>query len=105
MKALITISLTLSILLAVVEFFILSALINAWVLTYLWAWFIVPLFVLPKLGIAQAYGLVLIVTFFKIVPESQKSKTTQERVETITAHLASPFAILGLGYLVKCLFL
>lgn len=39
-----------------------TALLNAWVLTLLWGWFLVP-FGLPSIGVAHAYGLSVLVTF------------------------------------------
>lgn len=42
---------------------ILTVMLNAWVLTYLWAWFVTPVFGLPQLGLASAAGIYLIVRY------------------------------------------
>lgn len=40
---------------------LISSLINGWVLSLLWAWFLVPTFHLPYLTLVQAIGLMLTV--------------------------------------------
>lgn len=42
---------------------VLSAIINGFVLSILWSWFIVPLFGLPTLTIPQAIGISMIVSY------------------------------------------
>ncbi len=64
--------------------------------SYVWGWFIVPVFKLPHLTLAQAYGLSLIASFFK--------KTDSEKVKwinLIVAGILGPAVLLGIGYLLK----
>lgn len=47
---------------------------KGYVLTILWAWFIVPIFGLAAITIPQAIGLALIILFVTPTPSSSKSK-------------------------------
>ncbi len=42
---------------------VVSALLNGWVLSILWGWFIVPTFGLPKLSVVTAIGIALTVHY------------------------------------------
>lgn len=86
-------------------FIFLSALWGAFVFTKLWIWFVVPLFGLPVLTLAQAYGLMLIVNFLKPLPKTDKSATKEEKIANAATILLSPLVILGIGYFVKSFFL
>lgn len=41
---------------------VLSSMLRGYVLTWLWLWFVVPVFHLPELGIVQAIGISGVVT-------------------------------------------
>lgn len=41
----------------------LSVVINGFVLKYLWIWFIVPVFHLPELTLAQAFGVAMVISY------------------------------------------
>lgn len=56
----------------------LSAVLNGWVLTKLWGWFIVPTFGLPELGIVPAIGLAIIIEFLTQHTTSRKSSDDDE---------------------------
>lgn len=71
-----------------VVFSFLSAVWNGYVLSVLWAWFIISLFPsAPALGIASAIGISVTIGFLtqKDIPESDDKKSTTERI--ITAFL------------------
>lgn len=56
-----------------IAYLFLSALINGYVLSMLWAWFMVPLFRLPSLSVVGAMGLALIVTYLTVnMPKKQE---------------------------------
>jgi hypothetical protein len=78
--------------------------INGVALQYLWELFVVPIFKLPDLSIAQSIGILLVVQFLTkhLVKEDEKAKkeeddtlTSSEKrtkaVKTILASLAKPF--------------
>ena len=76
-----------------------SAALNGFVLTKLWAWFIVPTFGLPALSIPVAIGIALIVG--RLVPpiknkEEEKKSFNVAMMEVI----APPFAALLIGWIV-----
>lgn len=81
--------------------------LNGYVITKLWAWFIVPLFGLPLLNIPQAIGLDLVVTFLTFHqtvynPEPQDKK---EKIQRAAQHVARPIFILLTGYIVHTYFI
>lgn len=78
----------------------LSAIINGWVLTYLWHWFAVPIFGFHELTIVQAIGIGLIIGFMthKAVISKKDSRDT-DWGGTI-GNLLSPFFVLFFGYIV-----
>lgn len=53
-----------------------GAIMNAWALSMLWGWFIVPIFKAPALSIVQAIGVALIATLLTshLQPKTNKSK-------------------------------
>lgn len=47
----------------------------------LWGWFAVPIFGLPALGVAQAYGIALVLRSFRgMMPEDSKTKSSAGEV-------------------------
>jgi len=78
------------------------AILRGWVLSILWGWFMVPVFGLPALGIAQAIGVGLVVTTFTHTGSSncQKSKDHKAWHDLIGA-FAGPLIGLGIGYVVR----
>jgi len=80
---------------------VVSTLLNGWVFSILWAWFIIPVFGLPALTIGQAIGLSMVVTFltYQYVDNQKSDKETNYAV--IVLPLAKPFMYLAIGYVVK----
>jgi len=88
--------------------FIASYLINGYVLSTLWFWFIVPTFGLPALSIPAAIGICMIVAYLtnhSILNKSEDTKTKKEQ----TAYLLKvclyftvyPALVLGIGSIVQ----
>ena len=61
----------------------------------LWGWFVVPIFGLPAIGVAQAYGLALVLRSFRgMIPED--SKTDKSAGEVIVRCFTLPPLMCGL---------
>lgn len=72
-------------------------LIRAFVLSYLWIWFVVPIFNLPSIGIAQCIGVALVSAFLfhPYIPSKEKDNMIWFSI------LVGPFITLGFGWIVK----
>lgn len=77
-------------------------LLSGWVLTILWGWFIVPTFGLPRLGIAPALGVSLVVGYLTRhwVDVKSPERTSAERWTRTFAITLSPLLSLGMGWVV-----
>lgn len=71
--------------------------LNGWVLTKMWAWFIVPQFNLPSLTLWPAIGLSMTVSHLTF---RQTNKDTRKFSETVITALAMPFMTLGFAALI-----
>jgi len=80
----------------------LVAILQGWVLTVLWSWFIVPTFGLPELSIAVAIGLSLIVSMFRGYNNTTKNENLEksEQVGKVIVLLFGPLFVLFLGWIV-----
>ena len=79
---------------------VLAYLLNGLVLCQLWQWFVVPLFGLPTLTIAQALGLGTLISYLtKYVPIGQNNKATF--VEAAVASFGWPLVVLAIGWIVQ----
>ena len=80
----------------------LVAIIQGWVLTVLWSWFVVPTFRLPELSIPVAIGLSLIVGMFKGYnnPEKTENEDVYVKVTKVVMLFVGPFIVLFLGWIV-----
>jgi len=76
--------------------FFVTALTNGWVLVKLWAWFIVPVFNLPVLGLWQAIGVSFIVSHMT----HQYVKDNSKFGETLAFAIANPIFALFFGWLI-----
>jgi hypothetical protein len=93
--------------------FIIAAL-WAWVLSNFWSWFVVTTFGLKAIGVAQAYGLMLVVSIFKLhlatdndisaIMDDEK-KTTDYWVMRIIGPILGAFLSYGIGYFVYTQFI
>ncbi len=79
--------------------------LNGWVLSIMWAWFVVPVFDAPALSVAQAVGLSCIVSFLRARSISsnnsgEKKSTNEVILNGIGDVFLSPLMSLGLAYIV-----
>lgn len=77
---------------------VVAAILRGWALTVLWGWFVVPLFGLPALGVAQAIG--FSVTVGLIVHQYVPSKDKDTWAPLATTFLTPLLAVL-IGWIVK----
>jgi hypothetical protein len=79
-----------SFLLGTICLIVAAALVRGFCLSVLWGWLIVPVFGLPKLTIAAALGVALVINYFL--------RTTKEGGNILNV-FAEGAVVLGLGYL------
>lgn len=79
--------------------FIILILFNAWVLTKLWLWFMVPGFGLPTISYPLAIGLALVVNFLKPGPVDYAKEHDSTPASRFWQILAHPFVTLALGWI------
>lgn len=77
---------------------LLFAVYNAWVLSILWAWFVVPLGV-KAIGIAHAYGITQLVSLFLSNRGLKENKSKEDWVSTITIWITIPAIALFFGWI------
>jgi hypothetical protein len=85
----------------ILPFAVTAIVLRGWVLTYLWLWFIVP-FGAPVLTIPMAIGLTLLVNYL-----SGAIKITKDEkpiIDVMIEVFASPFIVLGMGYIIHHFF-
>lgn len=59
-----------------------GSIVNGWAFATLWGWFIVPIFALPSLRLAEAIGVALIVSFLT-APRMKQDEITESLGEVI----------------------
>ena len=81
--------------------------VQGFTLSILWGWFVTPIFGLPALTIAQAYGIALVfhaIRGYKEPAQTDKdpngSNATLKLMVILVAH---PAMLIGLGWIVKSL--
>jgi hypothetical protein len=79
-----------------------SYFVNGFVLSKLWSWFIVTTFGLDPLNIVQAIGLTIVVGFLTVRTNwnTDKDKTTAEKISQFVIALVAPFVTLLVGWIV-----
>lgn len=79
---------------------VLSTMWKGYVLSVLWAWFAVP-FGLPVLGVVQAMGIALLVTFltYQHIATVKPEKSTS--ADATSTAILFPLASLGIGWCIK----
>lgn len=75
---------------------------NAFVLTYLWLWFVMPFFPVSALNIPQAIGFMLFVIAIRM---SNSDKNKEDDWNWVAALFLRPWFMLGMGWIVKEYFL
>ena len=71
---------------------------DAFVLTKLWSWFIVPIFLLPQIAVAQAVGLAMIYGVFTWKPYEGKKRDAKETVALMLGSFFTSGWFLLVGY-------
>lgn len=94
MKALAVIGIVLGAITAIALF----AIYNAWVLSILWGWFIVPLGV-KSLSIAHAYGFTLVTGLVLSNRGVKENKNQEDWAVSVTTWLLIPLAALFFGWI------
>lgn len=84
---------------------ILSSIVQAWVLTNLWAWFIVPTFDIAPLSIPVGIGIALILGMF-FPQQVDMDKAKKADISELFGNLASkgfiaPLIVLFIGWIVS----
>lgn len=74
------------------------AVLNGWVLSILWGWFIVPTFAAPALSIPAAMGIAIAVGY---MTSSTRGKDDREKWDKIATPFVHPIVALGVGWIVK----
>jgi hypothetical protein len=75
----------------------LSCILNAWALSVLWGWFVVPLGV-NALGIAHAFGVSLVASLL-VRPHRDKTTNKEEYAAEIVKVILVPLMALLFGYI------
>jgi hypothetical protein len=79
---------------------IIVALLNAWAVTKMWAWFIVPIG-MPEIGMANIYGLMLIANLMK----TNRAIDNAEFAKLLISRIMNILLILGFGWMVHSYFM
>lgn len=80
-------------------FIALSAIFNGWIFSNLWLWFIVPIFHLPELGIAQAIGVSFVVSCLQA--HSKPEDDPKKVAKNITTSWVAKLILLGVAWCLK----
>lgn len=80
-----------------------ATLLNAFVLTYLWRWFVVAHFGLSPIGIAEAIGLTLMVSYLVKSPDDRDNKEKgMELFWTLMARMIlRPLFVFVFGWIIQ----
>lgn len=78
---------------------VLTVILNGWVLSIIWGWFIVPVFAVSPLGTAQALGVTIAA---RLVTNTDKyvKKEPLGVPEAVFISIATPFMALGFSWIV-----
>lgn len=77
--------------------------VNGWIVSLFWKWFIVPIFPVQPLTILQAYGIALLIgllTKHEIDVKAPKRTTMEIVLRGISTVIVSPLITLGFGWIV-----
>lgn len=78
---------------------VVCGILEGWVFSVMWGWFIVPVFGAPALRIPHAIGLALVVGM--LTHRVRKEQNQPDTVEILAYGLVMPFVYLGIGWVVK----
>ena len=80
-----------------------SVIMNGWVLSIMWRWFIVPFFHLPELTIAYAVGISMVISLFKdksSVSQNNEKSLSEKIISAFVYAFILPLLSLGFGWIV-----
>lgn len=86
-----------------VVFIVISALLNGYVLSVFWGWFVVPVFDVASITTLQAYGIMLTVGLLKgsASTNNDSNKSTADKLgELLATSIFMPLFCLFFGYIV-----
>lgn len=86
---------------ATVALAVASMVLNAFVVQYLWLWFVVPLFGLSALSLIQAMGLGIVVAFMTKQPEVHYENLTKDSESNAVVAFLRPLMYLGIAWVVQ----
>lgn len=78
--------------------------VNGFILSTMWGWFIVPLFGLPALNIPAAIGISMVVSLFAY-RRPEKNKDMKEAWADLATAIAGRFIVLFAGWVLKSYFM
>jgi len=81
---------------------VMSSIMNGFVLTKLWAWFMVPAFGLPQLSIPIAIGISIVIRYltYQKPPEPEGANNINKIGETLGFVIVYPIMTLFIGWVV-----
>ena len=87
---------------AAIALIVVGSIMNGWVLSIMWGWFVVPLFGVPVLKVAPAIGVALVAKMLthQSSSKSNEKKDTSETVGELIAAFLSPMVTLLIGWIV-----
>ena len=74
------------------------ALLRGWVLSILWAWFVVPLGVIA-VSVPHAVGLSILITMLTLHKTEDKDRTTEEKIAAYVMVVIYPLMSLFFGWI------
>ena len=74
------------------------AILRAWVLSWLWQWYVVPHFGVAPLPVAIAFGLALIASYIKASTSTVKKEYRETTLEWVSMFV-NPLAALLIGWI------
>jgi hypothetical protein len=74
--------------------------LNGWVLSVLWGWFVVPALGLPTLSIPLAIGLCSVAQVLRPVPTDYAKDKDSTTATRLVGYALAPFVALGFGAIV-----
>lgn len=74
---------------------------GGWVFSQLWSWFIVPVFGLPALSVAQAMGISLVVSSLASHNQKEEKDLTASMIRLGVNAVFSPLMFLVIGWLLQ----
>lgn len=81
---------------------VVASIVNGWVLSTMWGWFVVPFFDLPQMSIPYAIGIAMLVRMLvnTTINYDTKEKDTSTKVGEWIGVILYPFLVLFMGWIV-----